>query len=126
MPIELHYDESTSVVTMTAKGIVTIEEVIEYENIFISQYPTPREFIEIIKTEELDDVVFSYTSFKALAISIEQWKKHGQKATLFCAFSQKHKEIAELLLPIFQHLDITIQVCYSPEELQEMTQALGV
>lgn len=126
MAIEFKFNDEIGMIIMSPKGTISLDEVIEYEAKFLSENCIPPKYVEVIKMDGIEDIVFSYKSFKAMFDAVELWKKHGHKLTLFCAFTEKHKEMADLLLPIFQHIDITIQVCYSQKEYEDMLVALNL
>ncbi|TQV74945.1 hypothetical protein FLL45_08275 [Aliikangiella marina] len=126
MGIEYTYNDRTGLIVMQPSGTISFDDVIEYEEMFMRDHPSPPQYVEVIRMEEVEDVVFSYSSYKAVICAIEKWKRFGHKLTLFCAFTEKHKEMTDLLLPIFQNIDISIQVCYSEDELQEILTALNL
>jgi hypothetical protein len=79
MAISYNYDAEHNIVQVKAKGILSVENILNYVTTIIKNKDIKKGFVEIVDLESVEDLIFNYTDTIHFP---DLWRKYLEKGSL--------------------------------------------
>lgn len=110
MTIKYQYDKDNNLLTLNFFDVLKSDEIVTYFSELLDKNIVDRGFIEVVDLNDVTDLTLTYFDLERLYQISKKLNKIGHKVTLICAYTEKSKKIAAMMLPIFQNINFSFHI----------------
>lgn len=119
MTIKYEYNKDLNLLSVKVIDIITSGDILGYFNDLLDECAFSPGIIEVVDLNDVSDFILKFSDLEKIKLASEIFVSKGHRATLIYANSVLSKNIANIMMPLFQSVKFPVHLCTTDVEIEK-------